>query len=312
MKTNKLLFTAIMSAMLVGCSEGESLNLTNENPVVYTGSVEKTASRVLLGEDNMLSWVLGDEISIFPFVDVNNQFQVISIDDDGSATFELLDFVDNPDYSDLDYTYAVYPFYRENSITGEAITTPVPTTLEYTGRENSIKSALMSAKSDTEHLYFTNAQGILRLRLNAVTPFKYGPVASIKLESASNKLSGTATIDYANGDTPEAKIATGENYLLVNVDAALQQDLPASKTGKFAEFYIPVVPTRFAVNDLTMTVTWQNGETYVRPVGISFGIVRKKIYTLSHTIEGVPTYSGDLEDMEEDTQAWEGEIVTKP
>lgn len=193
MKTNRILFAAAMSALLVGCSQEDSLGLTNDVPVVYTGSMEKTTSRVLLDQDYMMNWELGDELSIFPKFDINNQYKVIDVNDNGVATFEYVDYVENPNYTAIENTYAVYPYYAENKLEGDIITTSVPTEVNYEGMEKSIQKALMSAKSSTGKLGFTNAQGILRLRLNAVTPFKYGAIQSIKLESVSGKLlSGTA------------------------------------------------------------------------------------------------------------------------
>lgn len=311
MKANRFFWAALIAAGLVGCSQEDSLEFANDMPVVYTGSMEKTASRVLLEQDYSKSWEMGDELTIFPKFDINNQYKVSAING-GSATFELVDFIDKSDYQALDNTYAVYPYYDENQIEGEVITTSVPAEISYSGMANSIKYALMSAKSATEKLTFTNAQGILRLRLNAVTPFQYGAIQSIKLESASNKLSGTATIDYSEGETPEAKIVTGENYLVINLAEELQNDLPTSKSGEWAEFFVPVVPTLFKANDLTVTITWKNGSTHAKAAGIDISIERKKVYTLNYTVGDTPIYEGELEGAEEDKQVWDGETATIP
>ena len=298
MKTVRFLFSAILAVTLVSCSQEDVLQLTDDLPVVYTGYMEKATSRVLLDQDNMMNWEMDDQLTIFPKYDINNQYKVVAIDN-GLATFEYMDYVDKSDYSSIDDTYAVYPYYEGNKLEGNVITTFVPTEVSYSSTKESIKYALMSAKSPSERLKFTNAQGILHLRLNAVTPFKHGAIASIKLESTSKKLSGTVVIDYSGNETPIAEIVEGENYLLVNLSEELQTDLPAEKSNGWAEFYIPVIPASFVANDIKMTITWKDGETYERSVGIGFEIKRNTIYELKHTIRGVPVYNGGLEGAEE-------------
>lgn len=298
MKTVRALLSVILTMALVGCSEEVSLQPTDNVASVYIGSMEKTASRVWMDQNHMVNWSMDDSLTIFPQFDINNKFKVIDVDGDGLATFYWVDFIDKSDYSEIPYTYAVYPYHDDTQIEKEVITTFVPSEVEYTGMENSIKHALMTAKSSSNRLNFTNAQGILRLRLNAVTPFKYGPIASIKLESASKLLSGRATIDYSESDTPSARIADGgSNCLLVRMADEVQKDLPAKKNGEWADFYIPIVPSCYAKNDLTLTITWKKGGTYQKSVGIDVPIERKKYYTLSHTVGDVPVYEGELEEM---------------
>ena len=298
MKTNRLLATALVSAVLASCSQDEVLKFSNDAPAVYTGTMEETKSRVLLEQDYTLSWEMGDELSIFPKFDLNNQYRVVS-KDGKYATFEYVDYVEKEGYVTIGNTYAVYPYYAENELNGEVITTEVPSVIDYVDMENSIKHALISSKSNESNLYFTNAQGILRLKLNAVTPFKYGAISSITLTSNENLLSGTAKIDYSNSDTPEAVITEGESFLTINLAEALQKDLPSAKSDNWETFYIPVVPTQFDKEDLTLTIVGRNGETFNRPVRLAFGIERKKIYTLYVTLDENPTYTGELEGAED-------------
>lgn len=298
MKTIRLLLSAILAVTLEGCSQEDALLFANDLSVVYTGGMEKTASRVFLDQDNMMNWEVDDQLTIFPMYDINNQYKVVNVKN-GLATFEYLDYVDKSDYSSIDNTYAVYPYYKDNKLEGNVITTFVPTEVDYAGTEESIKYALMSAKSSSERLNFTNAQGILLFRLNAVTPFKYGAIAAIKLESKTKMLSGTAVIDYSDSEKPIAKIVQGEKYLHVNLSEELQTDLPAKKNDEWAEFYIPVVPALFAKDDMKMTIIWKDGKTYEKSVGIEFEIKRNAIYELKHTVGGVPIYNGELEGAED-------------
>lgn len=300
MKKMRFLFAVMLTTAWVGCSQEDSLQPTKVVPSAYTGSMEKMASRVWLDPDHNVNWEMDDSLTIFPQFDINNKYKVTDISNEGLATFDWIDFIDKSDYSELTHTYAVYPYYDETDLEGEFITTFLPSEVEYTGMRNSIKHALMSAKSPTDRLHFTNAQGILRLKLNAYTPFYHGAIASIRLESASKLLSGTATIDYSESDTPSAEIAAGgKNYLQINIAEEYQEELPARKNDEWAYFYIPVVPADFPKNDLTLTITWKKGGTYQRSVGVDVKIERKKYYTLSHTIGDVPVFEGDLDNMEE-------------
>lgn len=306
MKKNYLFAVALGAAVLTGCSQDEQLGMMQENRSGFTGALELSDSRTTLGEDNKVNWVEGvDEVSIFEMDDQNTQYKVKSVSN-GVAQFEFVDYIPKTNPVSFDDYYSVYPYDDVNSISAEGdISAAVPSKIEnYSGKDDAVSQALMVAKSKTTDLKYSNAQGILLLRLNAQKPTNYGAIKSIKLTSAKYKLAGTATMSWADGvEKPEAKIGDdGTSELTIELASALQAELPKSASGEYAEYYIPVVPTVFEKNrdgtgDVTMTITWTNGNTYEKNIDIEFTVGRNKIKPLKHTV-GSKDFTGEIEGTE--------------
>ena len=303
MKATRFLSAALMAAALVGCSQEEQFGISQEGQVQFIGSFEQVGSRVTMGDDNMMNWEANtDLVSIFPGITVNNQYKVSAVTD-GKASFTFVDYVE-PEGGVYSKTvgkvnYALYPYADANSITANGtMTASVPATFNYDGKENSIKTALMAAKSESEALNFKNVQGILRLRLNADQPYSYGPVKAITLTSTTAALSGEITITFDDNGFPVGILSDEFGYeLTLNLSKELQKGLPSASTGKYSEFYIPVVPTSFEAGDVTMTIDWKDEDIddYNKVISTDFNIERRKIYTLSHTIDANNSFDGNLE-----------------
>lgn len=301
MKKFYLFAVALGAAVWVGCSQDEQLNFVEESRFGFTGVMEMAESRTTLGDDYKVNWVTGEDyVSIFEKDDQNTQYVVESISN-GVANFKFVDYIEKANPVSLDAYYSVYPYSEDNSIGSDGvISATVPAAIEdYSDKDDAINQALMVAKSTTTDLKYTNAQGILLLRLNAQKPTNYGGIRSIKIASASHNLAGTATMSWENGvEKPEAKIATGTKELIVNLASNLQSDnLPKSTTGDYMEFYIPIVPTTFEKGDATMTITWTNGDTYEKNIGIAFAVNRNTIKPLKHTV-GEQNFTGTTEGAE--------------
>ena len=301
MRTSYWLSLALFIVFLTGCSQKEQLNIS-EQPQEFIGQMENLKSRVTLGEDYMMNWEMKDQLSIFPRYNINNLHEVKSITQSGVANFgQVISY--NEEQAEnatmMDANYAIYPYYSDNSLSvDEVITCRVPESIEYSGMESSIRKALMVAKSTTNMFKFTNAQGILCLKLNAKQPFKFGKVKSIELVSKTKALSGTANMDYSSTDKPVAVIAAdGTKKLTINLDENLQTKLPASQNNEYATYYIPIVVNQYVKDDITMYIYWveDNIKTYSKSVGIDFTIERNGIYTLTHIIEG-ESFDGEIDD----------------
>lgn len=314
MKKNCLFAVVFGAAVLAGCSQDEQLDMVQENRLGFTGVLESSESRTTLGDDNKVNWVANeDQVSIFEKDDQNTQYKVKSVSD-GVAQFEFIDYKEKDNPVTLDANYAVYPYSDNNSISADGvISVTIPSKIEnYSSKDDAIKQALMVAKSTTTDLKFSNAQGILLLRLNAQKPNNYGAIKSIKLTSAKYKLAGTATMSWANNvEKPEAKIdENGTSELTITLASALQTALPKSADGEYVEYYIPVVPTTFEKNqdgtgDVTMTITFEKGD-YEKNIGIEFTVGRNKIKPLKHTV-GTQNFTGTTEGTE---SVWDGETLT--
>ena len=308
MRKNHLLTAALFVAALTSCSQDEQLSLTNEDKSIFTGSMEITGSRTEL-EDNKVKWKGDETISIFEMDNVNAQYKVSGAVENGIATFEFVDFIKPEQVVTLGSNYAVYPYHQANTIDADGnISAPVSAEYTFTDRASSIETALMVAKTDENHFNFTNAQGIICLRLNAQQPYKWGAIQSITLTSKANLLSGTAKMTWNNEN--EAPIAViqegGGKELTINLSDGNKKELPASQDKEYTEFYVPVVPTLFEADDLTLTIEFANSKTYNVTIDKTFEVERKEIQTLKHTIGASSNFDGVIEEniISEDT--WDG------
>lgn len=299
MKKGRIFAVALLATAFTGCSQDEHLDIVDEVKSNFTGVMEVTDSRTSLNAENKVEWSADDQVSIFEGDNANSLYKISSITD-GKAKFEFVSYTEPATWITLNDNYAVYPYNPANSIDENgAIFAPVAVEYTFKDKASSIAAALMVAKSEGYSLNFTNAQGILCLRLNAQKATKYGGIKTIKFASKSENLTGTAKMSWDETNTPEARIegdGAGKE-LVINLDESLQDDLlPESTTGEYAEYYVPVVPTSFEANDLSMSITWADGETY-GPIEIPspFSIGRAKIKNLKHTV-GKSGFNGVIED----------------
>ena len=308
MKKNYFFAVALVAAALAGCSQDEFADYNPEISSNFTATLETVNSRTTLDANNKVQWVVSeDHVSLFEKVDINAKYQVSSVDDNGTATLTYVSHTEKADYQTLDKYYAVYPYSANNTIsaTDGKITAPVPAAYTYTDKESCIASALMVARSESKAMTFTNAQGIIRLKLNAETPYTYGKIQSITLTSEADNvyLNGTATMNW-NTETPSAVIESGEEAnktLTINLAESLKVNLPSKQGNEYAEYYVPVVPTTFEKDKLEIVVTFENG-TYTTTVPAEFNVGRKNIVTLTHTI-GSDDFTADIEDVTEAANA---------
>lgn len=294
MKINHSLAVAFMATAFIACSQNEWPESLSDIRKPYSGQMEEVNSRVTLDDSHMIHWEMGDRLSIFPGCDLNNLYQVVQITDERG----IFEFVSggNQEYNDLDAHYAVYPYHSGTSVSNKVITTQLPAETVYSGKENSVRHALMTAKSDNTSFTFTNAMGILRLKLNAKQPFMIGKVQKIQLMSKTKGLCGTVTIDYSDDQqVPSAVIeATEDNKTLtLNLVESLRNDLVNDRDGNYTEFYIPMAPETYEANDLLLVITGSRN-VYSKYIGCEVDIERKKIFTLAHTISA-QSYEGGIE-----------------
>lgn len=299
MRKSHFFAAALMSVALVGCSQDDHLDFVDADKSNFTGVMEVLASRTSLNAENKVEWNANDMVSIFEGDNANSLYKVSSITN-GKANFEFVSYDTPTQWLKFNDNYAVYPYHEDNSIGEDGIIyAPVAADYTFKDKASSIATALMVAKSSGNSLNFTNAQGILCLRLNAQRANKYGPIKSIKFTSNDENiyLSGTAAMSWDEANNPPvAKIDNGGKELTVTLDESLQVVLPESTTGTYAEYYVPVVPTAFGENDLAMTITWTSGEEY-GPIDIpsAFSVERKKIKNIKHTV-GKSSFDGVIDD----------------
>lgn len=300
MKNSIIYCFVLLAVMITACSQTVSLNCPERD---FNGVIEVPSSRVILGDDSMIKWELNDNVSIFPNWNIHHCYSVKSIDETtGTASFTFVNYnLDQSENStELVANYAVYPYYEDNAFDENAIISKLPSDIEYTGQENAIKHALMVAAAEGKMLDFTNAQGILCLRLNAQQPFLLGKVKSIELVSNSKYLSGVVRTVYNTvDDKPIAEVVSeGNKILTINMSEAYQQKLPASQTNSWAEYYIPMIVDEYPKDDMKIVINWTDSDKtpYQKVIGISVPIKRSEIYVLSHTILG-SNFDGGIENV---------------
>lgn len=295
MKKNHLLMAFMAIVGMTGCSQNEDFVNVVDNVPNFIGNIEIVGSRTILGDNNEVEWdITNDQVSIFEKDNVNTCYKINSILDGGVATFKFVSYsLPDGDIKTFNNNYAVYPYNKKNVITEEGkITAPILAEYTFTDKQSSIKNALMVAKSSTNKLNFTNAQGIIRLCLKANKPFEYGEIKSIKLKSSNRYLSGTAILDYTESETPSAKILESDGAgQELTITLATPQELPEANKD-FLEIYFPIVPTSFEVDDLTLSVEGEN-ETYTKKIDEAFSVGRKEIFVIKHTL-GEKNFEGSI------------------
>lgn len=307
MKKNYLFMVAIGATMFAGCSQEEHLGISDEAKSGFTGAMEVVGSRTALGEEsNEVSWVTGenaDSVSIFAGNNINREYVVSSVVDN-VAYFELVDYTTNGEVQTIDANYALYPYSDDNKIdaTSGTITASIPAQWEYTDKASSISKALMMAKSDKDetHLNFKNIQGIVLLKLNAEIPTEWDNISAISFTS-NQSLAGTASLSWSDTDNVPSveEIATEGASQTLTVNFTESQALKSSLNDEYLEIYIPVIPATFEQNEVTITITWENGgESYEQEVSSAFEVKRSEIVTLKHTLGDKSGFTGGIgEDM---------------
>lgn len=300
MRKKHSLAAIIIATTLMACSQNELLESPRNICEFYNGQIERIDSRVTLDDSYMMNWEMDDQLTIFPKYDVNNLYEVVQIND-SRASFGFVSAEDK-EGDGIGAHYVVYPYYPGNSISNKVITSQFPAEVEYSGNENAIRHAVMTAKSENNNFTFTNAMGILHLRVNAKQPFMIGEVQSIQLKSKTKGLCGTVSVDYSdNQAAPSAVIdAATDNgtltngTLTVNLVESLQNLLvKADANENYSEFYIPMAPETFEANDLLLVIKGSQA-TYSKYISCEVEIERKTIFTLTHTISAI-SYDGDIE-----------------
>lgn len=298
MKKSYLLGAALMALTWTSCTQDDSLNLVADDSV-FTGEMEYVGSRTSLGEDNKISWVMEDELSIFKKNTINRHYKVSSINN-GKATFTYLDNKTPNPVASIPANYAVYPYSEDNTITSAGvISAPVPATgYTYENRTSFISSALMASTSTGTNFSFKNVQGYLRLRLCAVIPEDYeSAVKSVTLTS-TKALSGTAEITFGTDGIPTAEIKENAGYSLT-VDLKTPQRLSTKASGNYVELYVPVVPMTFGAGEITLTINFEEGAPFSKANGKAITVARREVTGMMLEIGADEDFTGDIESADE-------------
>lgn len=247
MKTRLLLLSAIVAISAFACTKTieQPLDKDVETPSgnVHSFVVEAEAniiadvahasapSKTVLNGDLSVSWVAGDEISVFGET-VNNEFTLDSIDGEGKAIF-------SGSASGSEF-YALYPYDSESSITaGGIITTSLP--CDQTGVSGTFAPGLNKSVAHTDGSTFVmkNVFGLIRFTLTR------SDITSVTISSNGNEfMTGKVEITIDGSGIPSCSVVNGTRYVTVR---------PSGSTFAPGTYYAVVLPGTYA-GGLRMTL----------------------------------------------------------
>ena len=191
-----------------------------ETTIIADAANASVSSRTVLNGDLSVSWVAGDEISVFGET-VNNEFTLDSIDGEGKAKFS-----GSATGSEF---YALYPYDSEASITaGGVITTSLP--CDQTGVSGSFAPGLNKSVAYTDGGTFVmkNVFGLIRFTLTR------SDIASVTISSNGNEfMTGQVEITIDGSGIPSCSVVNGTRYVTVH---------PSGSTFAPGTYYAVVLP----------------------------------------------------------------------
>ena len=230
-----------------------------------------------------VKWCEDDLLTIFTKTSHNRKYEISELSDDrSSATFSFVSYT-GADNTPVTANYALYPYDAEATISGDVITTTIATEQSYVKNSTNLSYALMVAKSGNTTFTFSNAGALIRFNISKIVPDSF-TLQSITLTSTANKLSGEVTID-TSADCKAVVSSTGSNSVtLANIDTAIP-DAGLS-------FYVALPATSFEMDDLTATITFNEGvKEFVLP---AFELAQGKIKTVSYSIADADDFTGNI------------------
>lgn len=290
---------ALLAAGLTSCSEGiDEQNAVPAQMQEFTATIA-SESRTVINDANQVLWEADDLIAIHRAnTAVSYQYKVKS----GAGTTDAV-FGYNSAYATVTATatqnYAVYPY---SIVTGAesdgVVSVELPAALDYA--EASLANAVMVAASATTDLQFKNTQSLLRFAIASNDP-AVTKLLSITVTSAANALTGAATIDL-NATEPAVVVdAAGGKSLTLDCGAGLALGTEA------VELYLPIAPTEFAANDLTISLETNMG-VFEKQFAQVVALGRNKVTTITKTFE-IEDFTGSTEGYGEVVELTETEPV---
>ena len=229
----RVLTAAAIAAVSAGCAKeiADNQQIQSQEKVAMTFVSNAVSTRTSLADDQTtVVWTAGDRIGIFDGAQGNNPFDIAGIDG-SSATFEG-EAVPSGTY------YGLYPYSETASVSGQVITTELPseqTAIPGTFAQNVNLSA---AVSDGENeLDFQNVCGLVTVEISSVPEGL--TLKSVTLSGLNGeKIAGKVNINMAEG-TLAAEAADAETSASVTLAAANGAALEAGK------YVFAIIPADF-------------------------------------------------------------------
>ena len=226
----RVLTAAAIAAVSAGCAKeiADNQQIQSQEKVAMTFVSNAVSTRTSLADDQTtVVWTAGDRIGIFDEAQGNNPFDIAGIDG-SSATFEG-EAVPSGTY------YGLYPYSETASVSGQVITTELPSEQIAIPGTFAQNVNLSAAVSDGENeLDFQNVCGLVTVEISSVPEGL--TLKSVTLSGLNGeKIAGKVNINMAAG-TLAAEAADAETSASVTLTAA---DGAALEAGKYVFAIIP-------------------------------------------------------------------------
>ena len=239
----KLLYILPILLLAAACHKEGSVQ------VVETLSVSSPApTRVHLADGVSAVWNAGDQVSVFYNGGENEKWNYTGAD--GASKGTISHEGNSWRIGNGNFT-ALYPYDSGASMTGEVISTTIPSVQAFD--PDSYTWAMLVSSTDDASLHFEYACAFVRLSLSGI-----GKVRSVTLKGGSNEaLAGPCSVDISAGAPAAVPGSGATSSVTVNkADGSLLASLSATET----DVWIGVLPGTFN-KGLVFTVTLESGNT---------------------------------------------------
>ncbi len=293
------ILVALFAVGLTSCSEAiDEQGMAPAQMEEFTATIAEE-SRTVINDANQVLWEADDLIAIHRAnTAVNYQYKVKS----GEGTTDAV-FGYNSTYATVaakaTQNYAVYPYsFVTGSESDGVVNIELPAAIDYA--ESSLANAVMVASSATTDLKFKNTQALIRFEVASNDP-AVTKLLSITVKSATKALAGAATIDLKAVEPVVVVGDAGSKSLVVECGAGLALGAEA------IEVYLPIAPTEFAANDLTISIETDMG-VYEKQFAQVVSLNRNKVKPIKKTFE-IEDFTGSTEGYGEVVELVETEPV---
>lgn len=251
MKTSRIIFMLALAAAATACNKAE---LEGTDPAglksnQFLASLEGASTKVTMANDFSLSWVAGDQVSVFGEDLKNNLFTADAAGEE--VTLNGGDVTVDPEAT----YYAIYPYSEKNSIADGIITTEIPTV--QTPKQGDIPVNFAVARNDGQKFTFYNVCGLVGFEItedNIVS-------VTVKANGAEEYLTGK--INVTPSTAPSYEVVEGVSEVTLVTDGVFEKGY----------HYVAVLPQAFE-NGITVLMAKEDGTVATKTTTKSFTLNR--------------------------------------
>lgn len=264
-----LIFTSCIDSTL------EGVNSTRDFSATIVGDIYEGL------EECDIAWEKSDQLTIFSRTTINRKYQIKNLNRGSStAKFEYCGSVEGASLP-LSANYGLYPYDAEASISGDIITTTLPTIQSY---EKGSFYRLMVAKSNNTNLAFKGGSALMKITLSKSIDANY-TLRYITLTSLTKQIAGRISINLASESSQYIVSSDGYNDITL-------ADINVDITAEEQSFYIAMPSGIYTDKSLLVTLGYDDG---VKEILLSeFSVSRGAIKTVEYNITTENDFTQEL------------------